>query len=77
MKQPIKFEHHGLSCVRQSDTVYYVSDARRLLGGVVRHLMPSPDGKGYIKRFRAFGLDFESLSDAVREFRKIPGVTLL
>lgn len=58
---------HQLHCIRENDNCYRILDAHgREPGGVVRHVLP--DGT---KKFRAFGLDFPTLGDAVAEFLKI------
>ena len=64
---------HGFRVMSDGDDVYAVRDRERTLGGVVRHLVPARDGKGFVRRFRAFGEDFETLSDAVREFGRVRG----
>lgn len=61
---------HGFRVARISDDAYEVRDTQRTLGGVVRYLKPE-DGKGWSKAFRAFGDDFPTLSEAVKEFTKI------
>lgn len=64
----ITISEHGALVVREDDNVYTVHDANRKLGHIVRHIRY--DGQ---KLFRAFGEDFFSLSDAVKEFTKIAG----
>ena len=64
---------NGLLVVAEDDNVYGVRDCNRRLGAVVRHYVPTGLGLSAKKSFRAFGEDFESLSDAVAEFLKIKG----
>jgi len=61
----------GVKVVRIDDNAYSVSDARRTLGGIVRYTVPAADGRGAVYKFRAFGADFDSMADAIQEFRKI------
>jgi hypothetical protein len=63
----------GLLVVAESDNVYMVRDQYRVLGGVVRHYVPTENYPAVRRAFRAFGQDFETLSGAVEEFLKIRG----
>ena len=64
---------HGLLVMAEDDNVYSVRDCHRVLGFVVRHYVPCDPYPSAEKRFRAFGEDFETLSDAVGEYLKIKG----
>lgn len=66
---------HGLRVIGDGDEAYKVSDARHVLGHVVRFWIPGKGG-GMRRQFRAFGENFDTLGDAVREFTKIRGVLL-
>lgn len=64
---------HGLLVISEDDNVYGVRDSNRRLGAILRHYVPVGPGPSAARRFRAFGEDFETLSDAVAEFLKIRG----
>ena len=64
---------HGLLIVAEDDNAYSVRDCHRRLGSVVRHHIPVEPFPAAKKAFRAFGEDFDTLSDAVAEYLKIKG----
>ena len=66
---------HGLLVIAEDDNVYEVRDCNRRLGAIVRHLVPCDPYPSAVRRFRAFGEDFETLGDAVAEYLKIKGCT--
>ena len=68
---------HGLRVLSASDTVYEISDSRRMLGGIVRVLVPAQDGKGAVWKFcglRGQHNLFDKLSDAVKDFAALRNV---
>jgi len=64
---------HGLLVIPEDDNVYGIMDCHRRLGAVVRHYAPADPYPSAQRKFRAFGEDFNTLSAAVAEFRKIRG----
>ena len=64
---------HGLLVVSEDDNTYSVRDSNRILGYIVRHYIPTQPYPSSKKVFRAFGEDFNSLSDACAEYLKIKG----
>ena len=64
---------HGLLVIAEDDNVYSVRDCNRRLGAIVRHYVPTDPYPSARRLFRAFGDDFETMSDSVLEFLKIKG----
>lgn len=62
---------HGLLVTAEDDNVYSVRDCNRRLGAVVRHYALTDPYPSARRLFRAFGEDFETMSDCVAEFLKI------
>lgn len=63
----------GLLLKAEDDNVFSVHDQNRRLGSIVRVYIPQDPYPSAKKMFHAFGLDFETLPDAVSEFLKIKG----
>jgi hypothetical protein len=64
---------HGLLVTAEDDNAYSVRDCNQVLGYIVRHYVPQDPYPSAKRVFRAFGEDFNSLSDACAEYLKIRG----